>query len=45
MQDKGDLDLLADEELVSGPLQYGHSKLENTVSYLGLEVNDVFDIS
>lgn len=42
---EGDVDLQAYEELRAVQLLLGHSKLESTVWYLGIEVDDALEIS
>ncbi|MCQ6964021.1 hypothetical protein GPA27_19285 [Aromatoleum toluolicum] len=43
--DEGDADQQTAEEPALVQLLLGHSKLESTVRYLGIEVNDTLEIS
>jgi hypothetical protein len=46
LQNKGDLDLSSDEKFNGCSFIVGHhTKLESTVRYLGIEVEDAFEIS
>ena len=42
---QGLADLSADEELESRQLLLGHTKLESTVRYLGIEVDDALELA
>jgi len=41
---QGDADLPADEDLRAVQLLLGHTKLESTVRYLGIEVDDALEM-
>ncbi len=45
--DKADVDLPTDKELARDPAftGLGHSKLESTVKYLGIEVDDALELA
>ena len=42
---EGGSNLQEDRQLASGELLLGHTKLESTVRYLGIEVDDALTIS
>ena len=43
--DEGDAHLQTDEDLRAVQLLLGHTKLESTVRYLGIEVDDALEIA
>lgn len=43
--DEGDIDLSSYENLRAVQLLLGHTKLESTVRYLGIEVDDALEIA
>lgn len=44
-QDKGNFDPSPDQESAAVQLLLGHSKLESTMRYLGIEVDDALEMS
>jgi site-specific recombinase XerC len=44
-KDESDVDLSADQEHTAVQLLLGHSKLESTVRYLGIDIDDALEIS